>query len=54
MNAPQIIIVIMYALSLGIEIQRHGEPKHGRENAWVTLVVIAINLGLLYWGGFFK
>lgn len=54
MGAPQIIIIAIYALSVGIDIAKHGEPKTGRYNAAASLIGSAIGLSLLYWGGFFN
>lgn len=53
MGIPQIIIVILYALNIGIELTRHGEPKQGNHNAFYTLIGTAISVGILWWGGFF-
>ena len=51
---PQNILMTIYAIRLGIYIARHGQPKTGKENVWSALLSLAINLGLLYWGGFFN
>ena len=40
------------AISLGIAMQEHGTPKTGTNNVWIQL--IAINVAILTWGGFFK
>ena len=50
---PQIILIILYAISLGIIITKHGEDKEGKHNFVVTLISNAVVLGILYWGGFF-
>ncbi len=51
---PQIIMLIMYAMSLGIDLAKHGEPREGKYNAVSGLIGVAIGLALLWWGGFFS
>lgn len=53
MGIPQIIIVILYALNVGIALAKHGEPKEGNYNVFFTLIGAAISVGILWWGGFF-
>lgn len=53
MNAPQIIMITLLAISLGMTTAKHGEPKTGRESGWNALIAMAIQFGILYWGGFF-
>jgi len=50
---PQVFILALYLISLGISIERHGKPKKGNESAWTSLIATIIMLALLYWGGFF-
>lgn len=55
MGAPQIILIVLYALSLGMVISKHGEEKTNEKyNAWAGLIGTAIQIGLLIWGGFFS
>lgn len=54
MGLPQIILIGLYAMSLGISMSNHGKPKTGKENFGSTLVGIVLTFGLLYWGGFFN
>lgn len=54
MGIPQILIIVLYTLSLGMEIQQHGKPKEGNVNAGSSFLACAIIGGLLYWGGFFS
>lgn len=51
--APQIILVSLTFGGFVFSCVNHGEraPNH---NAGVSAIVIAIELGLLYWGGFFS
>ena len=47
MNGWFIAICIMYALGLGINIAKHGEPKDDEYNALISLISIGINLTLI-------
>lgn len=53
MKAPQIIIIGLYAASLGISLADHGKPKVGKNNFWISFISAGMMLGLLWWGGFF-
>jgi hypothetical protein len=53
MNIPQIIVIILFGLSIGIDLAKHGQRKVGSYNLWHTLIATAIWVGLLIWGGFF-
>lgn len=48
MHAPQLIFVALLGLGLGVSLLR----DKGREFP-ATLAATCIQLGLLYWGGFF-
>jgi hypothetical protein len=50
---PQIIMVTMYLLSVGMAIAKNGEPKEGNYSFVSTAIATVITVGLLYWGGFF-
>ncbi len=52
MNAPQITLIVIFALGTGITITRHGKPKKGKESLWLSLVSTSILAAILYWGGF--
>ena len=52
-HAPQVLLVVLFSLSLGLSIARHGQPEEGRRNALYSLVSTAVMFALLYWGGFF-
>lgn len=54
MGIPQIIIIVIYVLSLGIAIEQHGRPREGKHNFWVALFMVACIFLILNWGGFFK
>lgn len=51
MRWPQIIIIVLYAASLGIAAAKHGEPRENY-SFWTTLFAVIIEALLLYWGGF--
>lgn len=53
LHAPQIIILALMAIGLGVSIARHGMPRTN-ENVVVSIISTAIMLALLYWGGFFS
>ena len=50
---PQIVMLLLLAISTGTYLANHGEPRDTEYNFWVSLLSDAIVLGLLYWGGFF-
>ncbi|WP_166884911.1 hypothetical protein [Massilia sp. CCM 8734] len=54
MTAPQVIMVAWLALSLGVSMSQHGKPRTGKHSFWISLTVVAINVAVLYWGGFFS
>jgi hypothetical protein len=51
---PQLTLIVLMALSLGIMLSKHGEPKTGYESFWVSLTTAAFEFWLLYEGGFFS
>ena len=53
MKAPQIIMIVLYALSLGTEITKHGKITEQKHNFWISLLGVAISVSILIWGGFF-
>ena len=53
-GAPQIIILVLIIVGLGINLAKHGEPKNENSNFWISLTNATVTLGLLYWGGFFS
>jgi hypothetical protein len=50
---PQMILIILWSISLGLAMSQHGKPKEGRNNCFITMCSFSIELGLLYCGGFF-
>jgi len=54
MGAPQIIIIVMYCLNLGIVMQNHGKPRKGKDNFFISLFATILNVVILYFGGFWN
>ena len=53
MGIWQIIMIIILAMNLGISLVKHGETEIKKYNFWTTLIATAINVGILWAGGFF-
>lgn len=51
MGWPQVTLLVLYGLGLVGSITRHEKPC--TENAWARALGLAIQLALLYAGGFF-
>lgn len=54
MRAPQILLIVLYAISLLASAYLHGKPKEGNHNILVDIVGVTIIFSLLWWGGFFN
>jgi hypothetical protein len=54
MNGAQIAMAIMLAVSLGIDLAKHGETKTEKYNFWIGLIGLIIHIGILAWGGFWS
>lgn len=54
MGVPQITIIVLYALSLGVNLANHGEKREGKYNFWSSLIVCILLFTLLKSGGFFE
>lgn len=52
-HLPQLIVLFLIVLSLGVSMARHGRKKIGRHSLWWELLDFIMLVGLLYWGGFF-
>jgi len=50
---PQLLLLCMWSLGLGIALCKHGEPKDGKYNVFIALLGVVIEAALLWWGGFF-
>lgn len=53
MRIPQIIILVLYVLGLGMSLAEHGKVELKQESFFKRLFSVAIHLLLLWWGGFF-
>ena len=53
MEAPQIIVIVLYTASLVIGVSEHGNPREDT-NVWINIIGIIIMISLLTWGGFFR
>ena len=51
--AAQIIVLALFFADALFMANRHGRLKVVRQSFWNWLIVSCIELGLLYWGGFF-
>ena len=49
----KIMVVILMAMSLGMHLAKHGEPRTGKYNFWAELFGSTVTLALLWGGGFF-
>lgn len=54
MKAPQIIMIVILSLNVLRNLERHGETKCTEYHFGVSLFAAALEVGLLYWGGFFS
>jgi hypothetical protein len=54
MNAPQIVMIVLFSVSLTISAYDHGKLREGRHNFFINLISAALMFGLLFWGGFFR
>lgn len=52
MGTPQIILIVLFALGGGVTMAKHGQSR-ADYNFGTWFVAMAIEVGLLYWGGFF-
>lgn len=53
MGIWQIVMIVLYAMNLGISLIKHGETEIKKYNFWVTLISTVISVGILWAGGFF-
>jgi high-affinity Fe2+/Pb2+ permease len=52
MKWPQITLIVLWALNIGMTMREHGKSKIEKANVWTTLFSLAIVATLLYYGGF--
>lgn len=53
LGVPQIIVIVLFTLSLGMSLADDGKMKTKKESFFASLISSGIMLFLLYWGGFF-
>lgn len=53
MSTPAIVILILTAMSGTLYMVQHGKPRDNYNFGW-WLLSAGIELGILYWGGFFS
>ena len=53
MNGGQITLIVMMAISWTITLVKHGTPRDDHNIGWFT-VSLAIQIAILWWGGFWK
>ena len=53
LHAPQMIFLFLIVFDMCASIVKHGEYAE-KHNAYLGVVGAAIQIALLYWGGFFK
>jgi hypothetical protein len=53
MGWPQVTMIALLAMSVGISIAKHGESRPPF-SAWAAMINAGISSGLLYAGGFFN
>ncbi|MCK5625019.1 hypothetical protein KAI04_04205 [Candidatus Pacearchaeota archaeon] len=46
---PIIILGILSCISLGISMEKHGNYKTGKENAWIGILSLIFWWGMLLW-----
>ena len=51
---PQLLVLALWLISLGLHIARHGEPMGLMYNGWFKVISIAVWTAVLAWGGFFR
>lgn len=54
MRAPQIIIIVLFAICLGMSLANNGKVKIRKESFGMTCVSVAIYTTLLWWGRIFR
>lgn len=54
LGIPQLLILALYFMNIGMNVAKNGEPKEGTYSAATSLIATAISLTILAWGGFFS
>ena len=51
MDYPQITLIVLWAIGFGVVASKNGQPR-GVYSIWGQLIGLAVNVAILYWGGF--
>ena len=54
MGVPQFIWIACCMLQLALHGLRHGKPLNAQYDFYAACVCVAVEIGLLGWGGFFR
>lgn len=54
MGAPQIILLGLWTLGLGVHLARHGQRREERYHFGGRAIATVVWVALLWWGGFFS
>jgi hypothetical protein len=54
MKTPEIILIVIWSIGLLGTAYKHGQPKRGEHNIFVSIVALAIHIALLMWAGLFN
>ena len=52
-NLPQIITLLWMLIMIIGHAIKHGQPRKSKINVWWCIFFTAIDLSVLWWGGFF-
>ena len=53
MGIPQIIMIVLLGMDVGMHLVKHGEPRTDHFSFPIALISAILEIGLLMWGGFF-
>lgn len=53
MQWPQITMIVLYGLNIGISCAKDGQPKEGKYSGITAIISCVIAAWILYQGGFF-
>jgi len=54
MGWPQIVIIVLLAMDVGLYLANHGKDKIGKYNFWIALISDGIFATILWLGGFWR
>lgn len=53
MGWPEVTVIVLYTLVMGMTLAMHGKPRTGNYNFGASLLGVGLLFALLYAGGFF-